>query len=264
MEKAVIYGTGIIGRQVLYHLTKQIEILGFCETEKVQDFYCGLPVYGIAELAALSFDKVIIASTCHKQIKQKLNESGVGLEKITDYWGDILKWNDDRIAMLRNLADEIKKNNIAGDTAELGVYQGNFAQYINELFPDRKLYLFDTFCGFDEDEMVQDVQDAGSEWEHLRAVSEEFRGTSEKLVLSKMCYPDSCIIKKGYFPGTAEGLDARYCFVSIDVDLYPSIKAGLEYFWPRLLGGGYLMVHDFNAGHYPGVRKAVVEFSRKY
>jgi len=46
-------------------------------------------------------------------------------------------------------AYEIHRKNIVGNVAELGVYKGNFAAKINQLFPNRKLYLFDTFKGFD-------------------------------------------------------------------------------------------------------------------
>ena len=36
-----------------------------------------------------------------------------------------------------------------GECAEAGVFEGDFAKWINQYFPDRKLYLFDTFEGFD-------------------------------------------------------------------------------------------------------------------
>src|SRR4029079_18426640 len=55
-----------------------------------------------------------------------------------------------RLSTLELVAYEIDRNNILGSVAELGVYKGKFARYINQLFPNRKLYLFDTFMGFDE------------------------------------------------------------------------------------------------------------------
>ena len=41
---------------------------------------------------------------------------------------------------------------VPGAAAELGVYRGGFARCINALLPERELYLFDTFTGFDEAE----------------------------------------------------------------------------------------------------------------
>ena len=60
---------------------------------------------------------------------------------------------DVRLAALRLIADQIRERNAAGQTAELGVYQGAFAAEIGRLFPDRRLYLFDTFEGFDEQDL---------------------------------------------------------------------------------------------------------------
>lgn len=50
-----------------------------------------------------------------------------------------------RLATLELVSYEINSKNIKGNVAELGVYKGKFARYINKMFPDRNLYLFDTF-----------------------------------------------------------------------------------------------------------------------
>src|ERR1041385_1300392 len=54
-----------------------------------------------------------------------------------------------RYAALELCSNEIKANNLQGDVAEVGVYKGEFAKRLNQLFPAKKLYLFDTFEGFD-------------------------------------------------------------------------------------------------------------------
>jgi O-methyltransferase len=79
--------------------------------------------------------------------------------------------------------------------------------------------------------------------------------------MSKMKHPANCIVKAGYFPDTAEGLeDERYCFVSIDADLYNPIYEGLKYFYPRLSKGGYLFVHDYNRDIFKGAKEAVRQY----
>ncbi|WP_208873060.1 TylF/MycF/NovP-related O-methyltransferase [Fretibacterium fastidiosum] len=75
-----------------------------------------------------------------------------------------------------------------------------------------------------------------------------------------MEHGENCIVKKGWFPETADGIDESFCFASLDVDLYQPTLAGLRFFYPRLSPGGYLMIHDFNNREYPGVRQAVREF----
>jgi len=57
-----------------------------------------------------------------------------------------------RNATLELISKEINRYNVEGSAAELGVYKGNFAMQINYFLPDRKLYLFDTFEGFDSRE----------------------------------------------------------------------------------------------------------------
>jgi O-methyltransferase len=61
-----------------------------------------------------------------------------------------------RYSSLELAALEIKKRGITGAVAELGVFRGDFAARINSVFPERKLYLFDTFAGFDERDIARE------------------------------------------------------------------------------------------------------------
>ena len=160
-----------------------------------------------------------------------------------------------REATLELMSQEIKRYGIEGNVAELGVYRGDFAKLINHYLPDRKLYLFDTFEGFSEKDAQFDRAENFSE-----AKSKSFSQTSEAFVLSRMEHPENCVICKGWFPDTAQGIDDKFCFVSLDADLYQPILAGLEFFYPRLNHGGVIMIHDFNNPDFKGVRKAVKEF----
>ncbi|AEF85675.1 O-methyltransferase [Treponema primitia ZAS-2] len=160
-----------------------------------------------------------------------------------------------RISSLELVAYNINENNIEGCVAELGVYKGDFAQHINILFPDRKLYLFDTFEGFDARDVMVDVKNKYS------AGTQNFSGTSIELVLNKMRYPKNCLIKKGYFPETTKDIEERFVFVSIDADLLEPIYQGLKYFYPRLQKGGCIFVHDFNNMEYAGAKAAVKKYS---
>ncbi len=159
-----------------------------------------------------------------------------------------------RIASLELIAEEINSNNLVGAVAELGVYKGKFARYINQYFPDRKLFLFDTFEGFD-------VKDSKAELESkFSDAKQDFSNTSVSEVLSRMSFPDQCVIKKGYFPQTAEGMNENFVFVSIDADLYDPIYSGLDFFYPKLVKGGYIFIHDFNNDLYKGAKAAVKKF----
>jgi len=163
-----------------------------------------------------------------------------------------------RIATLHLLAKEILSKQLSGNTAELGVYRGGFARFINQAFPAKKLYLFDTFTGFDgRDLFTEDKQ-------HFSDTRQDFSDTNIEYVLSRMQKPENCLIKQGYFPESAAGLDDSFCFVSLDADLYEPIYAGLNYFYPRLVSGGYIMVHDYNHKLYGGVKAALQKFCSEH
>jgi hypothetical protein len=160
-----------------------------------------------------------------------------------------------RSMALKTVVREIVNNNVPGNVAELGVYQGDFAKVINNLFPDKILYLFDTFGGFQQSDLEFDKEKNLS-----KANATPFKDTNVEFVLSKMPYQTNCKIIKGYFPLSAQGIEDNFSFVSIDADLFLPIYEGLKYFYPRLSHNGYIFVHDFNNAYFPGARKAVMEF----
>ena len=164
---------------------------------------------------------------------------------------------DSRLISLELASREIYKNGVAGSVAEVGVYRGYFAEYINEFFYDRKFYLFDTFSGFDN----RDIEiEQKNHYSHFTS-GELFMDTDISIVLDKMRYKDNCRFIKGYFPDSAINLpEETFCFVHLDTDLYAPILAGLRYFYPKLSAGGYIFIHDFNGLTCKGVRRAVKEF----
>ena len=140
---------------------------------------------------------------------------------------------------------------VPGAAAELGVYRGFFARCINFLLPDRRLYLFDSFEGF--------APDAGA--------SESFQAahanTAAEKVLSILPHPEQAVVKAGFFPDSLEGLEERFCLVSLDADFEQVTLDGLRYFWPRMEKGGYLMLHDWGSPTLPGVARALRRFEEE-
>jgi O-methyltransferase len=162
-----------------------------------------------------------------------------------------------RLSTLELISHQINNAGIKGNVAELGVYKGKFARYINLYFSERTLYLFDTFEGFNEKDIKKEHQ------LNLSTGVQNFSDTSVDKVRAQMKFPDKCVFKKGYFPQTAAGIDDQFVFVSLDADLYEPIYAGLSFFYPRLAKGGYIFVHDFNNDHYKGAGEAVVKFCKQ-
>lgn len=147
--------------------------------------------------------------------------------------------------LCRRLAD------VPGAAAELGVYRGFFARCINQLLPERKIYLFDSFEGFAEEACATDSFQAA----HANTTIEK--------VLAILPYPEKVILKPGFFPESLGGLEEQFCLVSLDVDFYQTTLEGLRYFWPRIAEGGYLLLHDWGSPKLPGVAKALQDFERE-
>lgn len=163
-----------------------------------------------------------------------------------------------RIQCFELAVKEIRKRKIAGSVAEVGVFRGEFAQYINEAFPDRKCYLFDTFDGFQANEALEEMRKGNC----TEAFVQAYKETNVGIVLQRMRHLESVIIKQGFFPESLHGLEDTFAFVSIDVDFEDSIYEGLKYFYPRMEKGGYIFVHDYNSSLL-GVEKAVDRYENE-
>ena len=139
---------------------------------------------------------------------------------------------------------------IEGDMAEVGVYKGGSARIICEAKGSKPIHLFDTFEGFPQQDLGADRCD------------NRFKQTSVAEVLRYIGDASNIVVKKGYIPNTFKGLENEcFAFALLDLDLYiPTIKS-LEFFYPRLPQGGYLMIHDYNNPESNwGCKRAVDEF----
>ena len=177
------------------------------------------------------------------------NKKTLGNDVIIDYI---------RSATLELVADEIADKQLKGSVAEVGVFKGEFASRLNNTFKNHTLYLFDTFEGFDERDAIKEKQEAFS------TATQNFADTSVDFVLRKMVDRTKCVVRKGYFPETTNGIEDKFIFVSLDADLYDPILAGLNFFYPRLVSGGYIFIHDYNNMEYKGARKAVKDFCKTH
>ncbi|MCB8829601.1 TylF/MycF family methyltransferase, partial [Escherichia coli] len=92
-------------------------------------------------------------------------------------------------------------------------------------------------------------------------LSGAFSETSLEFVKKRVGEENTSFVQ-GFFPDTAAHLPAsgRYSLVHIDTDLYAPIKAGLEYFYPRLNDGGFLIMHDYMSLCWEGAIRAIDEF----
>lgn len=150
--------------------------------------------------------------------------------------------------------DQIVKEGIQGDVAELGVYKGNSAYMLAKLARSlgTTAYLFDTYEGFPDRDLVG--VDSG-------ARADAFTDSTLALV-RKRVGDENVQFVKGYFPDSLTQVTGspEFCLVHIDCDLYEPFRQALEYFYPRLVDGGMLIMHDYSSLVWDGAERAVDEF----
>ncbi|MCI9583659.1 hypothetical protein D3Z50_03610 [Clostridiaceae bacterium] len=261
MKTAVIYGAATTAKRVYEEVKGQYVVRYFVDGNPafIGSRIDGLEVKGREAILEARPDLVVMGIlTGYEDAVEYLIQNGFPEERIICRFVDLN--TRARRDCLEKIAMILEDKAVPGAVAELGVYRGDFAKVINTVFPDRKLYLFDTFEGFPEEDMNYETEN------HLLLNTVgKLSNTSVEYVMSRMPHPERCVIRKGYFPETAAGLEEeRYAFVNIDVDLYKPILAGLEYFWPRMAENGYIFVHDYFSFSYAGTKKAIEEFSERY
>jgi len=151
------------------------------------------------------------------------------VDRIEQYHDDV------RYSTIALAIQRLELDKIPGAFAEVGVFQGATSSFIHQQVPDRHFYLFDTFEGFpnQDEEFGKDSR---------------FNDTSIEEVTRYLGRSPNLHFRKGYFPETGIGLEEeKFAFVMLDVDFYRPALATLQFFYPRMVRGGYFFMHDFNS-----------------
>jgi len=174
-----------------------------------------------------------------------------------------------RFDFLEEQAKQVK--NLPGAVAEIGVYLGGTAKLLASTLMDKDIHLFDTFEGMPEvtkwDKHKKGDFGGAAELREQRKqqrvaapVSDDSISLLER-VKGYLSDYSNVHFYPGLFPETTEDLvESTFCLVHVDVDIYESTKASIEYFWPKLVSGGIMVFDDYNAPSCPGTNKAVDEF----
>jgi O-methyltransferase len=160
--------------------------------------------------------------------------------------------------LLGNLRQEKLKlyvtlsNYIDGNLCEIGVFKGGSAEIIAKNKSDyKKLFLFDTFEGLPEVSNHDNFHKTG-----------DFNDTSFELVKENLSSYKNIFVYKGMFPQTNSEfiINEKFSLVHIDVDIYQSYKDCLEFFYPKMVIGGLMILDDYNASTCIGAKVATDEF----
>lgn len=167
-----------------------------------------------------------------------------------------------------NLIQFIKyTDKLTGAVAECGVWRGLssylICKYIQDSVQEYKgenLFLFDSFQGLSEVAQIDiDPRSLNKNWP-IQPGKGSY-AAQEAIARATLFEFPYVSFNKGWIPDVFEHQDQRdYRFVHIDVDLHQPILSSLEYFWPKLVKGGVIVVDDYGSLHWPGAKLAVEEF----
>jgi len=152
------------------------------------------------------------------------------------------------------LHDCLKRtSDVPGDLAEVGVYRGGTLKLLALLAPQKIVHGFDTFSGMPETDPEKDNH-------HRKG---DFQKTSYAQVAAFVSGLQNIRLYEGVFPHTAVLVaDKSFSFVHIDADIYPSVLASCEFFYPRMSRGGVIVSDDYGSRNCLGAKSAMDEFFR--
>jgi len=173
-------------------------------------------------------------------------------------------WND-RITMVEkprfntiNIISEDILQNVSGDVVECGSWRGGMSIYLANTFLDRKIWVCDSFCGFQPlDRSLykyekHDRHDENFDSKHPHAIHGGMSISASlddvKNNFSKYGFEDENIVfLKGFVKDTLNPKNCKIENISllrIDVDSYSATLEVLNYLYDKVNDGGYIIFDD--------------------
>jgi O-methyltransferase len=167
-----------------------------------------------------------------------------------------------RLDNLQSCIVDVLRRGVAGDLLEAGVWRGGASILMRAVLTayqdeDRKVWLADSFQGLPKPEASQYPADAGDQhWMHRElAVSlAEVQARFDRYGL----LDDRVRFLPGWFSDTLPTAQiGKLAVLRLDADMYQSTMEALQYLYPKLAVGGYIIIDDYALS---GCRAAVEDY----
>lgn len=293
--RIILFGAGAMSEKIVDYISKTSEhiIVAIADNKwkDIDDFsenserseYSGKGIKGhIAispkEICKYEFDRIIITlDDCVPgndknilQIYNQLKMMGIPDNKLVlQNYKYIVEGNLSylsRMNFIKGFADYIYAKGISGAVSECGVLRGHISAWMNSVFFDRKIYLFDTFDFWDERDLMKESEEVKT---HLNNVKLQVQQgtrvlTNENMTILRCPNRKMVTIKKGYVPDSFEGIEDQFVFVNLDMDIFAPQLAALHFFAPKMVAGGVILLHDYFHPVHTGTKRAIEEFGKEY
>lgn len=152
------------------------------------------------------------------------------------------------IKSLEDIVDMIKTENIIGDIIECGVWKGGICIHLAKLFPNRDIWICDSFqgCPYSKDRQYdykKEIHKGGVYAVKEEAVKNNFRkfGVDPDQDRLHFC--------AGWFKNTLPTLPVKQiALLRIDCDLYSSYLEVLNNLYDKVVPGGFIIFDDYCFG----------------
>ena len=144
--------------------------------------------------------------------------------------------------------------------AEVGSWRGGSAYFTASICRDLlgrdvEFHIFDTFEGH-----PGVINSSELDANHKEGLFSDTSFETVKQYLDKF----KVLIHKGEVSKNLNLVETtQFFFAHIDTDLFFSTKVCIEFFFPRMITGGVIVIDDYGTSTCPGVKKVVDEYMRK-
>lgn len=152
---------------------------------------------------------------------------------------------------------------LEGDFVECGVFKGALARMIVDYIGfeklQKKFYLMDTFEGLIEDQVTETEKGRGINVKKYN----NFYGNSYDSVKNTFAFCDNVELIKGPIPDTLNQCPAsRIAYLSIDMNCVAPEVAALEFFWDKIVSGGFVILDDYGFSAHLDQKNAHDKFAK--
>jgi O-methyltransferase len=152
-----------------------------------------------------------------------------------------------------------KASHLDGDFVECGVNKGGLSRtamdFIGFARLDKTFYLVDTFRGFDDRYLSDGERERGAHGYRYEECYEQVYKTFERF---------RAVIVRGAVPETLFQVKAeKVCYLSLDMNCAAPEIAAAEYFWPKLVPGGVIVLDDYGWRWHEEQKLAFDRFARE-
>ena len=131
-------------------------------------------------------------------------------------------------------------------------------EYLDWNRMDKTFYLLDTFNGIDEQLLTEAERSSGVVKNNRRMLERGYYTANVESVRQNFSGWKNVKIIQGAVPGTlAEVRVDRVAYLHIDMNCATPEVAAFEYFWPKIVPGGMVLLDDYGFGRHEEQKKAM-------